>query len=216
MKNNGLYAGGEAFDRIFKALGDPHRIQIVELLRERELSAGEILDGVDVVQSTLSHHMKTLSDSGVVNAVRRGKWTWYSLNEDVLSDAVTFLQEYAKGTKQRKPEGSAKPDREANAGSSSTPVRNRRNGTSSPFSHRWEEKAFPPREWNRQEKESSRTTRSRQETEAIKAEQSRKETEPSRTEKGRERKAASPLAAEDAEGTKKKKDKKNKKGKKKK
>ena len=96
MKNNGLYAGGEAFDRIFKALGDPHRIQIVELLRERELSAGEILDGVDVVQSTLSHHMKTLSDSGVVNAVRRGKWTWYSLNEDVLSDASQMLSHFCR------------------------------------------------------------------------------------------------------------------------
>ncbi len=102
MKNNGTYSGGEGYDRIFRALGDPHRIRIIRLLKEKELSAGEILSAVDVVQSTLSHHMKTLSESGVVNAVRQGKWTYYSLNEAILSDAAAFLEEYAKGTAQRK------------------------------------------------------------------------------------------------------------------
>ena len=102
MKKSVPFAGGEAFDRVFRALGDPHRIQIIALLREKELSAGEILEAIDVVQSTLSHHMKTLSDSGVVNAVRRGKWTYYSLNESNLAHAAAFLEEYSKGTRVRK------------------------------------------------------------------------------------------------------------------
>ena len=102
MKNNSVYAGGEAYDRIFRALGDPHRLQIIELLKERERSAGEILEAIDVVQSTLSHHMKTLSDSGAVNAVRHGKWTYYSLNEDHLAAASSYLAECAKGTMVRK------------------------------------------------------------------------------------------------------------------
>lgn len=99
MKNSGIKAGGAGFDRIFKALGDPHRIQIIELLREKELSAGEILEAVDVVQSTLSHHMKTLADSGVVNTLRRGKWTYYSLNKSALADATKYLQVCSEGTK---------------------------------------------------------------------------------------------------------------------
>lgn len=113
MKNNGTYSGGEGYDRIFRALGDPHRIQIIRLLKEKELSAGEILSAVDVVQSTLSHHMKTLSESGVVNAVRQGKWTYYSLNEATLSDAAVFLEEYAKGTVQRKIRKKSQPSAEA-------------------------------------------------------------------------------------------------------
>ena len=104
MNNNAIYAGGESFDRIFRALGDPHRIQIINLLREKELSAGEILEAIDVVQSTLSHHMKTLSDSGAVNAVRRGKWTYYSLNESNLEQAAAFLSVCAEGTKIRRKE----------------------------------------------------------------------------------------------------------------
>ena len=87
MNNSAIYAGGERFDRFFKALGDPHRIKILALLRERELSAGEILEAINIVQSTLSHHMITLTDAEAVIAVRRGKWTYYSLNGAMLEEA---------------------------------------------------------------------------------------------------------------------------------
>lgn len=113
MRNSADFTAGEAIDRIFRALGDPHRIQIIELLREKELSAGEILAALDVVQSTLSHHMKTLSDSGAVNALRRGKWTYYSLNESVLAQACAFLEECAKGTRVRKAQPEGTPPGEA-------------------------------------------------------------------------------------------------------
>lgn len=99
MGNRGMNAGTGAYDRVFRAIGDPHRVGIVELLREKELSAGEILEAIDVVQSTLSHHMKILVEAGVVNASRHGKWTYYSLNTEVLGDAVEFLSDFAKGTK---------------------------------------------------------------------------------------------------------------------
>jgi ArsR family transcriptional regulator len=104
MNNSAIYAGGERFDRFFKALGDPHRIKILALLRERELSAGEILEAIDIVQSTLSHHMKTLTDAEAVIAVRRGKWTYYSLNGAMLEEASAFLKIYAEGTKEKRQE----------------------------------------------------------------------------------------------------------------
>lgn len=107
MKNSAIYAGGERFDRFFKALGDPHRIKILALLRERELSAGEILEAIDIVQSTLSHHMKTLTDAEAVIAVRRGKWTYYSLNGTMMEEASAFLNRYAEGTKERRQETEA-------------------------------------------------------------------------------------------------------------
>ena len=99
MRNSLNNTGGVTYDQIFRAIGDPHRIQILALLREKELSAGEILKALDVVQSTLSHHMKNLVDAGIVTASRHGKWTYYSLNTKILSDAVHFLGEYAEGTK---------------------------------------------------------------------------------------------------------------------
>ena len=102
MKRSAVYRGDDGFDRVFRALGDPHRIKIVRLLREKELSAGEILEKVDVVQSTLSHHMKTLSDSGVVNTLRSGKWSYYSLNEEKLAGAASFLEDCAEGTRIRR------------------------------------------------------------------------------------------------------------------
>lgn len=93
QKNDGRTTG---YDEIFRALGDPHRMQIIDLLAQREMNAGELLEPLDIVQSTLSHHMKVLTDSGVVNAVRKGKWTLYSLNERSLQDACRVLGLYAE------------------------------------------------------------------------------------------------------------------------
>ena len=100
MRNSVKSTGGVTYDQIFKAIGDPHRLLILSLLREKEMSAGEILQALDIVQSTLSHHMKSLTDAGVVTAVRHGKWTYYSLNTECLSGAAAFLEEYAQGTRQ--------------------------------------------------------------------------------------------------------------------
>ena len=101
MKNRVSNAGGVTFDQIFRAIGDPHRLQILMLLLENELSAGEILQALDVVQSTLSHHMKSLVDAGVVTASRHGKWTYYSLNTEILKEIVSYLDQFTEGTKVR-------------------------------------------------------------------------------------------------------------------
>ena len=101
MNNRVSNAGGVTFDQIFRAIGDPHRLQILMLLLENELSAGEILKALDVVQSTLSHHMKSLVDTGVVTATRHGKWTYYSLNTEILEETVSYLNQFTAGTKVR-------------------------------------------------------------------------------------------------------------------
>ena len=77
---------------IFRALGDRHRLAILRHLLENEMNAGEILAVVDVVQSTLSHHMKILTSSGLVNSRRAGKCTYYTIN----TQAVEFVMEQLK------------------------------------------------------------------------------------------------------------------------
>ena len=67
---------------ICKALSDPNRLRIIQLLTYGEQCGCELLEQMQISQSTLSHHMKLLEDSRLVSSVRKGKWSHYSLNKD--------------------------------------------------------------------------------------------------------------------------------------
>ena len=75
---------------ILRALGDKTRMQILSLLRCGEKCGNELLPAVEVGQSTLSHHMKALVESGLIEARKAGKWTYYSLaaNADTMAAAA--------------------------------------------------------------------------------------------------------------------------------
>lgn len=77
--------------KVFKAFCDENRLMILELLRTGEKCACKLLDDLQIGQSTLSHHMKILCDSGVVNARKEGKWTYYSINEEGSNHAKSLL-----------------------------------------------------------------------------------------------------------------------------
>lgn len=66
--------------KVFKAFCDENRLMILELLQTGEKCACKLLDDLQISQSTLSHHMKILCDSGVVNGRKEGKWTHYSIS----------------------------------------------------------------------------------------------------------------------------------------
>jgi ArsR family transcriptional regulator len=76
---------------IFRAFGDVNRLQILDLLRDGELCARELLDAVDIVQSTLSHHMKLLVEAGVVKCRKQGKWSYYSLDRETMAKVSEYL-----------------------------------------------------------------------------------------------------------------------------
>jgi len=79
--------------RVFKALCDPNRLRIIEMLQSGERCACEILEDLQIGQSTLSHHMKILCDSGIVDGRKEGKWMYYSLNKDRCEAAKKLLDE---------------------------------------------------------------------------------------------------------------------------
>lgn len=79
------------YANVFKALGDPKRAMIVDMLSCGELCACKILEKFNISQSTLSHHMKLLCKSGIVKGRSEGKWTYYSLNEEAISSTKQFL-----------------------------------------------------------------------------------------------------------------------------
>ncbi len=70
--------------KVLKALADPKRLRIVDMLSCGELCACRILEEFHITQPTLSHDMKVLIEAGVVNARSEGKWVNYSLNNDNL------------------------------------------------------------------------------------------------------------------------------------
>jgi len=76
---------------LFKALGDPTRLEIVDMISCGELCACKILERFNFTQPTLSHHMKILCDCGLVYGRREGKWTYYSLDEKVVQSFKDIL-----------------------------------------------------------------------------------------------------------------------------
>lgn len=81
----------EQYALIYQALSDENRIRILGLIAKEEKNAGELLEQLNIVQSTLSHHMKVLTESGLVTARKSGKWTYYAISGDVLEDAGRYL-----------------------------------------------------------------------------------------------------------------------------
>ena len=79
--------------KVFKALGDSKRAMIVDMLSCGELCACMILEKFEMSQSTLSHHMKLLCESGLVRGRNEGKWTYYSLNEDTIRRTKQFFDD---------------------------------------------------------------------------------------------------------------------------
>ncbi len=78
--------------KVFKAFCDENRLQILELLQSGEKCACVLLEKLNIGQSTLSHHMKILVQSRVVNARNEGKWTYYSISDEGSKSAMQMLE----------------------------------------------------------------------------------------------------------------------------
>jgi ArsR family transcriptional regulator, arsenate/arsenite/antimonite-responsive transcriptional repressor len=81
----------------FKALSDPTRRRILQLLREHDLTPTEILEGLSVTQPTLSHHLDILKRANLVTAERQGQFIRYSLNMSVLDRTIDYIMQFRKG-----------------------------------------------------------------------------------------------------------------------
>ena len=76
---------------IFKAFCDENRIKILQILKDGEKCACKLLEALNITQPTLSHHMKILLDSGIVNGRKEGKWMYYSISKEGLKKAQEYL-----------------------------------------------------------------------------------------------------------------------------
>jgi ArsR family transcriptional regulator, arsenate/arsenite/antimonite-responsive transcriptional repressor len=78
---------------IAKALGDPIRMQLVDVLRKHagKVCVCELVPLFDLSQPTVSHHLKVLRDAGIVGSERRGLWAYYYVNPDAVKEFSTWL-----------------------------------------------------------------------------------------------------------------------------
>ena len=87
---------------LFKALSDESRVKICKTLYHNDsLCACNLLEMVDCKQATLSHHMKVLTDSGLVESAKDGKWMHYTLNKELLNELMSFISKPCKCTKKK-------------------------------------------------------------------------------------------------------------------
>ena len=76
---------------LFRALNDPTRRQILEILREGDLTAGEIADKFDMTKPSISHHLDLLKQANLVSADKRGQFIYYTLNTTVLDELLSWI-----------------------------------------------------------------------------------------------------------------------------
>ncbi len=81
----------EEKSKIFKALSDEKRIDILQMIKDGEKCACFLIEKLDIAQSKLSYHMSILCKCGIVNAKVSGKWTYYSINKDGIELAKSIL-----------------------------------------------------------------------------------------------------------------------------
>jgi DNA-binding transcriptional ArsR family regulator len=87
---------------LFKALGDPTRRDIIELLRKRDMNAGEIADHFSISKPSISHHLDLLRQANVVISIKEGQFITYSLNTTVFEEMVKWVIDLSDKKKQTK------------------------------------------------------------------------------------------------------------------
>ena len=80
--------------KLFKALADDNRLEILELLISGEKCGCELLEALRIGQSTLSHHMHILCEAGLVDACKVGKWMHYSLSAEGSAKVRALIERY--------------------------------------------------------------------------------------------------------------------------
>lgn len=92
----------------FKALDDPTRRKILEMLREGDLTAGEIADAFHISKPSISHHLDLLRQAGLVISVKEGQFIRYSLNTTVFDELLSWVMDFTKNRNGKKSKNNKK------------------------------------------------------------------------------------------------------------
>ncbi|MCF8714359.1 winged helix-turn-helix transcriptional regulator [Joostella atrarenae] len=76
---------------LFKALNDETRRKIVELLKEKDMNAGEIAERFNISKPSISHHLDILKRADLITSEKKGQFVEYSLNTTILEDLINWI-----------------------------------------------------------------------------------------------------------------------------
>ncbi len=85
-------------NEVFKALNDGTRRQILDFLKEKDMTAGEIADKFNISKPSISHHLDLLKQADLVTSIKKGQFIYYSINTTVLNELMIWLIELQKKT----------------------------------------------------------------------------------------------------------------------
>lgn len=92
----------EEASRLFHALSEPTRLQILEHLKEGEQCVCELTESFKTGQSRLSFHLRVLKEAGLINDRPEGRWMYYSLNVERLKELASFVEELKESRPSRR------------------------------------------------------------------------------------------------------------------
>lgn len=81
---------------LFKALNDPTRREILQLLKKSDLTAGEIADHFSISRPSISHHLEILKQAGLVSSRKQGQYRYYSINTSLVEDLLQWVLDLKK------------------------------------------------------------------------------------------------------------------------
>ncbi|MEO8174088.1 MAG: autorepressor SdpR family transcription factor [Sediminibacterium sp.] len=84
---------------LFKALNDSTRREILEMLKDGDLTAGEIADRFHISKPSISHHLDLLKQAELVTAVKEGQFIYYSLNTTMMDEMLKWFIQFTKTKK---------------------------------------------------------------------------------------------------------------------
>ena len=88
---------GEDMSKVFRALSDPTRREILALLRDRDMTAGEIAEQFDISKPAISRHLEILKEAELVSSEKKGLYRIYSINLTVLQETLSgFMNLFKK------------------------------------------------------------------------------------------------------------------------
>ena len=96
------YTNIHTLNSLFKALNDPTRREILEMLKESDMTAGEIAERFNMTKPSISHHLDLLKQAGLVIHIRNGQFINYSLNASVLDELLGWFLQFQQKPKQKK------------------------------------------------------------------------------------------------------------------
>jgi ArsR family transcriptional regulator, arsenate/arsenite/antimonite-responsive transcriptional repressor len=86
---------------VYKALADPTRRDILNLLKNKDLTAGKIADHFRISKPSISHHLNLLKQADLVHAEKEGQYIYYSINTTVLQDVLVWLLSLQEGERKK-------------------------------------------------------------------------------------------------------------------